>query len=374
MKFIVSSTHLLKQVNALVSIVPTNPVLPILENLLFELENGNLKVTANDLHVAMVVNVTVESSDFGSVAVPARIFSDTLKNLPEQPIVITVDTENYTLSIQSDYGRYKITCENPDDYPQLQEVTETQTSFQITSDHLVSAASYTTFAVSGDEMKPNMQGVFVHFVNDSITFAATDSHRLVRYRQNNSSANGITETMLIPEKALRQLQKTLPSDSTTVNVNFNQRNAFFEFGKYTLWCRLIDEKFPDYEVVMPKNNDKRMVVDRSAIIGSLKRLSIYTNKTTNQIRLSCKANQLVIKAEDMDFSNEADEALPCEYNDEEFTIGFGAKLLLEMLNGLNSERVVFEFSASSRPALLMPDENNADENVLMLLMPVLISY
>ncbi len=373
MKFVVSSAQLLKQLNALVGIIPSNPVLPILENFLLELENGELKVTANDLYVSMVMVVPVESSDFGAVAVPAKMFVDTLKNLPEQPITVSVDTENYTLSIQSEYGRYKITCENPDDYPQVQALTDPDSSFQVSSDQLISAAAHTIFAVSSDEMKPAMQGVYVHFSSNQMIFASTDSHRLVRYRQSYTGSE-VKSTLLIPEKAFKQLQKALPSDNTPVSVNFTGRHASFGFGKYVLYCRLIDEKFPDYEVVIPKNNDKKMVVDKAALVSSLRRLSIYANKNTNQIRLTCSPNTLKIKAEDMDFSNEAHEALASEFEGEDFEIGFNAKLLLEMLNGINSDRIVFEFSVANRPALMTPYEQNSDEDVLMLLMPVLIGY
>ena len=253
MKFIVNSSALLKQLSSINGVITTNPVVPILENFLFEINDGTLTVTASDLQTSMITEIPVESKESGSIAVPARILLETLKNLPEQPVTFSIEEETYSIEISSDNGRYKLAGENATDFPKVPTVSD-DFSVEMSSDVLASAINNTIFATSNDELRPAMTGVYVNLSDTNTTFVATDGHRLIRYRRVDvASDNG--NTIIIPRKALNLLKSTLPSDSTNVSVEFNIANAFFRFENIRMICRLIDERFPDYENVIPVDNE-----------------------------------------------------------------------------------------------------------------------
>lgn len=371
MKFIVNSAYLLKQLSNINGVITTNPVVPILENFLFELEKGSLTVTASDLQTSMITEIQVESKEKGSIAVPARILLDTLKNLPEQPVTFSIDESTYSVEIISDNGRYKLSGENATDFPKVPTVSNDFTA-EISTDVLSRAVNNTIFATSNDELRPAMTGVYVNLGDKNTTFVATDGHRLVRYRRTDvKSDNG--NSIIIPRKALNLLKATLPTESTEVNVNFNMSNAFFKFGNIKMICRLIDERFPDYENVIPSGNNIKMTIERSDLLGALKRISIYANKTTHQVRLKITGSELQISAEDLDFSNEANERLSCEHDGEDIEIGFNAKFLIEMLNNLDSDKIQLTMSAPNKAGVLHPVEKDASEDILMLVMPVMLN-
>lgn len=343
MKFIVNSAYLLKQLSNINGVITTNPVVPILENFLFELEKGGLTVTASDLQTSMITELQVESKEKGSIAVPARILLDTLKNLPEQPVTFSIDESTYSIEIISDNGRYKLSGENATDFPKVPSVSNDFTA-ELSSEVLSRAVNNTIFATSNDELRPAMTGVFVNLGDKNTTFVATDGHRLVRYRRTDvKSDNG--NSIIIPRKALNLLKATLPAENTEVSVNFNMSNAFFKFGNIRMICRLIDERFPDYDNVIPTGNNIKMSISRTDFLGALKRISIYANKTTHQVRLKITGSELQISAEDLDFSNEANERLSCEHEGEDIEIGFNAKFLIEMLGNLDSEQIRLTMSA-----------------------------
>ncbi|AFM05270.1 DNA polymerase III, beta subunit [Bernardetia litoralis DSM 6794] len=371
MKFIVSSAALLKQLNSLKGLVPSNPVIPILENFLFEISDGLLRVTASDLQNAMTLETAVETDEKANVAVPARMLLDTLRNLPEQPITFTIDTESHGIEILSDNGRYTLAGEDAGDFPRPAEPKNT-TNLMFSSDVISSAIAYALFAVSSDEMKPAMNGIFVNLADGKTNFVATDSHRLVRYSYEGTEGNS-NSSIIIPGKAFEQLKNALPSSPQEIQLEFNDTNVFFSFANIKMVSRLIDERFPDYENVIPTNNDKNLNIDRSQLLSSLKRISIYANKTSQQIRFKLENNNLLISAEDVDFSNEAKENLPCDYDGETLEIGFNGKFLMEMLSNLNCDTVHFEFSEPNRAALMYPSEATGDENILMLVMPVMLN-
>lgn len=371
MKFVVSSTALLKQLTALNGVITTNPVVPILENFLFEVTNGKLTVYASDLQTSMITEIPVEAKQKGSIAVPAKILLDTLKNLPEQPVTFTIDEDTYSIEISSDNGRYKLSGENATDFPRVPAV-KNGSSVDIPSDILSRAISNTIFAASSDELKPAMTGVFLNITDTNTTFVATDGHRLIRYRRIDIASDG-SNTLIIPKKALNLLKGSLPSEKTNVKLEFNASNAFFSFENVRMICRLIDERFPDYENAIPANNPNKLTISRVDLLNSLKRISIYANKTTHQVRLKIAGSELQISAEDLDFSNEANERLSCEYEGEDMEIGFNAKFLIEMLNNLDSESVDINLSAPNRAGLLVPARKDKNEDVLMLVMPVMLS-
>ncbi|MEM9897112.1 MAG: DNA polymerase III subunit beta [Bacteroidota bacterium] len=371
MKFIVSSSYLLKQISAINGVITTNPVVPILENFLFEIADGTLTVTASDLQTSMITELEVEAKEDGSIAVPARILLETLRNLPEQPVTFSIDNNTYSIEINSDNGRYKLAGENAADFPKIPTISDGY-SVNLSSDILARAVNNTIFATSNDELRPAMTGVFVKLDETNTTFVATDSHRLIRYRRVDV-ASDMGHSMIIPRKALTLLKATLPSDVTNVNLEFNASNAFFNFNQVKMICRLIDERFPDYENVIPLDNNNNVIVKKGEILGSLKRIAIYANKTTHQVRFKVTGSELMISAEDLDFSNEANERLACEHDGEDMEIGFNAKFLVEMLSNIDSDEVTFSLSAPNKAGIITPNDKDDEEDILMLIMPVMLS-
>jgi len=371
MRFIVSSASLLRQLSAISGAITNNPVVPILENFLFEINNGKLVITASDLQTSMITELEIEATENGSIAVPARILMDTLKNLPEQPVTFTIDSETYSIEISSDNGRYKLAGENATDFPKVPTVSD-GFSVNISSDVLARAISNSIFATSSDELRPAMTGVYLNISDTNSTFVATDGHRLIRYRRVDVAAD-TDNAIIIPRKALNLLKATLPSENSNVTIEFNLTNAYFGFNNIKMICRLIDERFPDYENVIPVDNDNEMTIDRAELLSSLRRIAIYANKTTHQVRLKIKGSELQISAEDLDFSNEANEILSCEHDGEDIEIGFNAKFLIEMLNNIESPQVLMQLSAPNRAGLLLPVEKDENEDILMLVMPVMLS-
>ncbi len=371
MKFIVNSSYLLKQLSNINGVITTNPVVPILENFLFEIDKTNLTVTASDLQTSMITEITVESKERGSIAVPARILLDTLKNLPDQPVTFSIDESSYSIEISSDNGRYKLSGENATDFPKVPSVSN-DFSATLSSDVLARAVNNTIFATSNDELRPAMTGVYVNLGDKNTTFVATDGHRLVRYRRSDvKSDNG--NAIIIPRKALNLLKATLPTENTDVSIDFNMSNAFFKFGNIRMICRLIDERYPDYENVIPSANTIKMTISRTDLLGSLKRISIYANKTTHQVRLKITGSELQVSAEDLDFSNEANERLSCEHEGEDIEIGFNARFLIEMLSNLDTDQIKLNMTAPNKAGVILPVEKDKNEDILMLVMPVMLN-
>ena len=373
MNFIVSSSYLLKNLNAINGVITSNPIIPILDNVLFEIENGNLLITASDLQTSVMVEIQIESKGDGSVAIPAKILIDTLKNLPEQPVTFSIDDENYNIEINSDNGRYKLAGENATDFPKVPQVTDGY-SIDLSSELLSNAISNTIFSTSTDELRPAMTGIFLKLSTSSCTFVSTDGHRLVKYVRSDVSGDEVDHEMILPRKSLNLLKSTLPSDkSSDVKLEFNASNAFFSFDNVKMVCRLIDERYPDYENVIPLDNSNNIVIDKSEVLSSLKRISIYANKTTNQVRFKISGGEILISAEDLDFSNEANERISCEHDGADIEIGFNAKFLIEILSNLTSTRVTFKLSEPNKAGLIIPDEMDEDEDITMLVMPVMLN-
>jgi len=371
MKFIVNSSYLLKQLNAINGVITTNPVVPILENFLFEIVGGTLTITASDLQTSMMTELEVEAKEDGSIAIPAKILLETLRNLPEQPVNFTIEESSYSIEISSDNGRYKLSGENATDFPRVPTVSDGY-SVNISSDVLGTAISNTIYATSNDELRPSMTGVFLKLDETNATFVATDSHRLIRYRRVDIVSD-MSHSMIIPRKALTLLKATLPSEVTNVAMEFNTSNAFFDFNRIKMICRLIDERYPDYENVIPADNENNITIGKSELLSSLKRIAIYANKTTHQVRLKVTGSELMISSEDLDFSNEANERLVCEHEGEDIEIGFNAKFLIEMLGNISSDQLTFKLSAPNRAGLIEPSNKNENEDILMLVMPVMLN-
>jgi DNA polymerase-3 subunit beta len=371
MKFIVTSSALLKELQQINGVITTNPVVPILENFLFEIDSGKLTITASDLQTSMITEIDVEAKETGSIAVPARILLDTLKNLPEQPVTFSIDEESYSIEINSDNGRYKLSGENAIDFPKVPNVSDGFT-VSMSSDVLLTAISNTIFATSNDELRPAMTGVYLKIDEGNSTFVATDGHRLIKYQRSDVAADN-QNAIIIPRKALNLLKNVLPAEQSNVSVEYNLSNAYFGFGHVRMICRLIDERYPDYENVIPADNDNIMTISRLEFLSSLKRIAIYANKTTNQVKLKIAGSELQISAEDLDFSNEANERLSCEHEGEDIVIGFNARFLIEMLSNIDHEEIFLKLSESNRAGLIVPKEQTDEEDLLMLVMPVMLN-
>ncbi|GGG99017.1 DNA polymerase III subunit beta [Parapedobacter pyrenivorans] len=342
-----------------------------MENFLFEIKDNVLTISATDLQTSMVTSLPIEAKEEGRVAMPSKILIETLKTLPDQPVAFSVDTATLAIEISAGDGKYKLSGENADDFPKIP-VVDNASSVTIPASVLAEAINKTIFAVSNDELRPAMSGVLVQLSEQSATFVATDAHKLVRYRRNDISSQKPT-SLILPKKALSLLKSSLPMEDTAVSVEYNSTNAFFKFGSIHLICRLIDERYPDYEAVIPQVNPNKLTLGRHVFLNSLRRVVIFANKTTHQVRLKISGSELHISAEDLDFSNEAHERLSCQFEGDDMEIGFNAKFLVEMLTNLDSEEVVIEMSTPNRAGLLLPAVSEENEDILMLVMPVMLN-
>ena len=371
MKFIVSTTSLLKSLQMISGVINNNTVLPILEDFLFELKDGKLVGFATDLETSMSTELRVESKDSGKVCIPARILLDTLKTLPEQPLTFKIDMKTYGVEITSETGKYKLTGENSEDFPKIPQ-PDGVTEINMPSNVLSNSISRTLFAVSSDDLRPAMTGVYVKVDNEGTSFVSTDAHKLVRLIRGDIKTAKSSQ-FILPKKALGLLKNGLPSNETSVNVSYNKSNAFFTFDNTKLICRLIDAQYPDYNAVIPTNNANKLGVNRLEFQNALRRISIYSNKTTHQVVLTIAGSELKISAQDLDFSNEANERLSCNYEGQDLEIAFNARFLIEMLGVLDSNEVEIELSTPTRAGVLRPVEKAEGEDLLMLVMPVMIN-
>lgn len=371
MKFIVSSSYLLKQLQVLGGVINNSNTLPILDNFLFELNESKLTVSASDLETTMSSVVDVESDSNGSIALPARLLLDTLKTFPEQPLTFVVE-DNHTVEISSNHGKYALAYADGNEFPKAVALDNPSTT-AITGNILATAISKTIFAAGNDDLRPVMSGVFFQFSTEGLTFVATDAHKLVKYTREDIKASQVAE-FIMPKKPLNLLKGILATSDENVIIEYNDSNAKFIFENTELVCRLIDGKYPNYEAVIPKENPNKLSIDRTQFLNSVRRVSIFSNKTTHQIRLKIAGAELNISAEDIDYSNKAEERLTCDYQGDDMQIGFNSRFLTEMLNNLNADEVQLEMSLPNRAGILTPiDGLDEGEQVTMLVMPVMLN-
>ena len=371
MKFIVSSSYLLKQLQVLGGVINNSNTLPILDNFLFELEHSKLTVSASDLETTMASTLEVESDSEGSVAIPAKLLLETLKTFPEQPLTFVIE-DNNTIEISSNHGKYALAYASADDFPKAISLDSPSTT-TLGADILATAISKTIFAAGNDDLRPVMSGVFFQFSTESLTFVATDAHKLVKYSRTDVTANETAE-FIMPKKPLNLLKGILAGSDEDVTIEYNDSNAKFSFENSVLICRLIDGKYPNYEAVIPKENPNQLTISRNQFLNSVRRVSIFSNKTTHQIRLKIAGAELNISAEDVDYSNKAEERLTCDYQGDDMQIGFNSRFLSEMLSNLNAEDIQLEMSKPNRAGILTPiDGLDEGETVTMLVMPVMLN-
>ena len=320
----------------------------------------------------MSADINIESESNGSIAVPAKLLIDTLKTFPEQPLTFNI-LENNTIEISSNHGKYALAYAKGEEFPKTLPITDPSSS-NISSKVLFEAINTTIFASGNDDLRPVMSGVFlVQFSSENSTFVATDAHKLVRYVRTDYKSEKLVE-FIMPKKPLNVLKGILATQDLDVNIEYNESNAKFVFSNLSLTCRLIDGKYPNYEAVIPKENPNVLTIDRTLLLNSTKRVSIFSNKTTHQIRLKINGNELIISAEDLDYSNKAEERLICNYNGDDMQIGFNSRFLIEMLSNLSSEEVKLELSLPNRAGILTPTKSDSEnEEITMLVMPVMLN-
>ncbi|MCD8528753.1 MAG: DNA polymerase III subunit beta [Chitinophagales bacterium] len=364
--------QLLKKLQLISGVISTNTVLPILEDFLFDIKEGKIKIFATDLETSMSTELEVEAKEDGKIAIPAKILLDTLKTLPEQPLTFSFDEKTFGIEISSSTGKYKLAGENPEDFPKIPSA-EDANSVELPSEILGRAVNQTLFAVSNDELRPAMTGVYFQLQPDGVTFVATDASKLVKYKRSDVVSKEAAN-FIVPKKALQLLKGSLPTEDTHVAVNYNTSNAFFNFNDTLLICRLVDAKYPDYNAVIPADNNNLLTVNRVDFLNTLKRVSIFSNKTTHQCVLSITGTELKVSSQDLDFSNEAFERLNCSYEGGDLEIAFNARFLIEMLGVLETDEVKMELSTPTRAGILVPGEVEDGEQLLMLVMPVMLNH
>lgn len=370
MKFIVSSSALLKQLQHISGVISANTVLPILEDFLFEVEKNKLSVVATDLETVMRIQMDIEAKDTGKVCIPAKILLDSLKNIPDQPLTFNID-KNFGIELTSDNGKYKVMGENPDNFPKEPSADET-TSFNTTASALITAINKTLFAVSNDDLRPAMTGVFFELDKKGMQTVATDAHRLVKYRRKDVSCPK-SDSFIVPKKPLTLLKTALPSNDDEISISYNSNHLFVKHGTTQMSCRLIDARFPDYKVVIPIDNPYKLVVNKNDFQGALRRVSIFSNKSTNQVALAIAGSELELTAQDIDFSFEGDERMKCQYDGEDLTIAFNAKFLIEMLSAADSDEIKIELSTPTKAGIIKPTEQDENEELMMLVMPLMLN-
>jgi DNA polymerase-3 subunit beta len=374
MKFIISSTTLLKSLQKISGVLSTSSTLPILEDFLFELKDDTLTVTASDLETTISVMIKPEKADDpGSVTIPARQLLETLKTFPEIPVTINSNAETLDIEIFAGEGKYKMIGQNADEFPQVPVLEEPQ-SVTVNGAMLVNAFNNTLFATGNDELRPVMSGVFCEINEEDLTFVATDAHKLVRYRRTEVKSD-TADAVILPKKTLNLARHIIPDDADEeVVMEFNKANAVFRFDDIVIVCRLIEGKYPNYQAVIPSENPYVLTINRQNLLNALRRVSIFGSKSTHQVRFKISGKELVLSAEDIDYSSEARERLTCSYEGENIEIGFNSKFMQEMLSTLDCENITIEMSAPNRAGIIRPDENEDEhEDILMLIMPVMLT-
>lgn len=374
MKFILSSLKLLKAVQSLSGVINSNNTLPILDDFLFNISENQLEITASDLETTMVLTIQPELIEgSGKVTIPARLLIDILKNIPDLPVSFNINEDNLAIEITAGDGRYKMAGHKSDEFPQVPVLEDTM-MWEIAADVLACGFEKTIFATGNDESRAVMTGVFLEMTPTGLNFVATDAHKLVRYRRLDVTSE-VPASFIVPKKPINQLKNILLNKADeAVVVEFNKTNASFSMSGFKLVCRLIDGRYPNYEAVIPKSNPNKLNIDRQLLLSAIRRVAIFSSKATHQIRFKIAGQELYLTAEDLDYYNEAKERLSCVHEGDDIEIGFNSRFFQEMLANISQTEVMLEMSAPNRAGLIIPvDNQNADEDILMLLMPVMLA-
>ncbi len=373
MRFVVSSTALLSHLQAISKVINSKNTLPILDCFLLELEGSTLSLTAADSETRLVTSLEVNEADGnGKFAVNAKNLLDPLKELPDQPLTFEINSDNLETFIFFHNGKYNFIGQNGEDYPQPKQLKETAVSLTIEPQVLFSGINRTLFASADDELRPVMNGVYFDISTEDLTFVASDGHKLVRCKT--LSAKGAERaSFILPKKPANLLRAILPKESETVEIKFDENNAYIKMSNYTMTCRFIEGRYPNYNSVIPQNNPNKVILDRLSFLNALKRVSVFSNQASNLIRLQLSDKNIIVSAQDIDFSTAAEETIPCDYTGTPMSIGFKSSFLIDILNNIPSSDISLELSDPSRAGLIIPAENEENEDLLMLLMPMMLN-
>ncbi|MBQ8225126.1 MAG: DNA polymerase III subunit beta [Bacteroides sp.] len=373
MKFIVSSTALSSHLQAVSRVINSKNALPILDCFLFELKDGTLSVTVSDSETTMVTSVEVNESDVeGRFAITAKTLLDALKELPEQPLTFEVNTSTLEITVFYQNGKYSLMGQNADEFPQPPALGESAVRVELDAQVLLNGINRAVFATADDELRPVMNGIYFDITTEDITLVASDGHKLVRCKT--LAAKGDERAaFILPKKPATLMKNLLPKEQGTVTIAFDERNAVFTLENYYMVCRLIEGRYPNYNSVIPQNNPYKVTIDRQLLLGALRRVSVFSSQASSLIKLRMNENQIVVSAQDIDFSTSAEETLTCQYSGNPMSIGFKSTFLIDILNNISGEEVVIELADPSRAGVIIPVEQSENEDLLMLLMPMMLN-
>ena len=373
MKFIVSSAALYSHLQAVSRVINSKNALPILDCFLFNLENDVLSITVSDSETTMDTSIKViESESDGKIAITARTLLDALKEIPEQPLTFSVDSSTLEVTVTYQNGQYSLMGQDADEYPQAASLSEDAVKLDMEVDSLLTGINRTVFATADDELRPVMNGVYFDITTENLTMVASDGHKLVRCQVLDSKGND-RAAFILPKKPANLLKSILPKEQGQVSIAFDERNAIFTLGNYRMICRLIEGRYPNYNSVIPKDNPYKVTVDRVLLIGALRRVSIFSSQASSLVKLKLEENKINISAQDIDFSTSAEESLTCQYGDAEMSIGFKSTFLIDILSNISSDEVVIELADPSRAGVIIPVEQDDNEELLTLLMPMMLN-
>lgn len=368
MKFTSSVSDLQRALGKLAAVVPAKSPLPILENILFDLTNNSLMMTATDNDISLSVEMNVKGEEDGRIAIPAKRLLDTVRSLDEKSSPsVSADITTNKIVITTANGQYGLTGESAKEFPPVSPFKGTG-EIQLDISSIRKIIHRTAFAVSTDELRPAMMGVLIQPKGNELRAVATDGHRLVRVLYRSGKSSSLKNDVIVPAKALQIVFKSMESGNITISMS--ETHVQFTYDNVKLLSRLIDETYPNYESVIPVENDKLLTVDRTAMLSSIRRVSLYASATTHQVKFDIAKSGLTISAQDLDFGGEAKESIECDYKGDKLEIGFNSTYVLDMLNHLESEKVVFRFSSPTRAGIISPEKSAEDEEITMLVMPV----
>ena len=372
MKFIVSSTGLFSRLQAISRVINSKNSLPILDCFLLELTDGTLFITASDSETTLSTSIETNEYDTdGRFAVNSKTILDALKEIPEQPLAFEV-SENMEIVVKYQNGKYSLIGQNADEYPQSANLGSNAVHVGLGVEILMNGINRSLFATADDELRPVMNGIYFDITTEDITFVASDGHKLVRNKSYKARGNEKT-AFILPKKPATLLKNLLPKETGDVQIDFDDRNAMFTLENYSMTCRLIEGRYPNYNSVIPQNNPHRATIDRAAFVSALKRVSVFSSAASSLIKLRLDMNTIQISGQDIDFSTSAEETLMCQYEGNQMSIGFKSTFLIDILNNMASQEVVMELADPSRAGVIVPVEQNEDEDLLMLLMPMMLN-
>ncbi|MFR9166512.1 MAG: DNA polymerase III subunit beta [Dysgonomonas sp.] len=373
MKFVVSSSALLSHLQAISKVINSKNTLPILDCFLLDISGTNLTLTAADTETRLVTSLEIsEVEGNGKLAINARNLLDPLKELPDQPLTFEINDENLEVFIYFHNGKYNFIGQSGADYPQPKDLSEEAISLTIDPQILITGINSTIFASADDELRPVMNGIFFDITTDDLTIVASDGHKLVRYKTLTTKGNE-RASFILPKKPANLLRTLLTKETEPVVIKFDSNNAYIKMSAYTMTCRFIEGRYPNYNSVIPQDNPNKVTVDRLEFLNALKRVSVFSNPASSLVKLQLSSNQIMIFAQDIDFSTAAEETITCEYTGTAMNIGFKSNFLIEILNNIPASEVTLELSDPSRAGLILPVDKDSEEDLLMLLMPMMLN-